>query len=556
MGERIRRPAPASGQASADSGHSARAGRASEVLEAVVARWPSFPALSFGLWTAWVFVAFSGSTWLSPDVEENAANLSTHFACTMSAMAVALIACALASRRRPGAPVGTRAVVAAGVAASASCLAVILIGPHYLGSIVQMDPVFWVCSSIAGAGMGVVALRCGVIFGTLPVRDMLVSLGESMLLASFAFFLMHGCSSWAPVEGGPSTAGILFYVLLPLLAALLACVSPELVGDGAGRLRESGVRGRAGVTYEGDARRLPGSYWRLVALALIVSLVVTSVRGTAVNHHALAFSIQGNCLLYAFVALLALAIILVGVCARPGAMRLGRVVTFVVVAASSIIVVALPIAGIAGMWSVAAYAAGIVFEMVLWAMLSIVVKQKRISPVIVFGYGFGSFACGSAVGWAVSTWLVPRVAGADGSPTLFVVGAAVMIVAALALFSESDFEQLFLPSSNSEPSLPDMFDAEERAARYLSGDQGRRAGKFQTAIARRAERGVLSARETEVFRLLAMGYGSDRIASELGLSVNTVRVHTHNVYVKLDVHSRSELMEMVDADVARLEVAC
>ena len=47
-----------------------------------------------------------------------------------------------------------------------------------------------------------------------------------------------------------------------------------------------------------------------------------------------------------------------------------------------------------------------------------------------------------------------------------------------------------------------------------------------------------------------MGYGSDRIAQVMGVKVNTVRTYTHNVYVKLDVHSREELMVLVDAEVA------
>jgi DNA-binding CsgD family transcriptional regulator len=48
-----------------------------------------------------------------------------------------------------------------------------------------------------------------------------------------------------------------------------------------------------------------------------------------------------------------------------------------------------------------------------------------------------------------------------------------------------------------------------------------------------------------------MGYGSDRVAETMSVKVNTARAHTHNVYVKLDVHSREELMRLVDEAVAR-----
>lgn len=61
----------------------------------------------------------------------------------------------------------------------------------------------------------------------------------------------------------------------------------------------------------------------------------------------------------------------------------------------------------------------------------------------------------------------------------------------------------------------------------------------------------LSEREAEVFRYLAMGYGNERIAQGLGVKAATARTHTHNVYAKLDVHTREALMRFVDDAVRR-----
>lgn len=71
-------------------------------------------------------------------------------------------------------------------------------------------------------------------------------------------------------------------------------------------------------------------------------------------------------------------------------------------------------------------------------------------------------------------------------------------------------------------------------------------GKFQTTIVAVAAQYGLSEREKDVLRLLAMGYSSAATAKDLGISWNTVRTHTRNVYAKLDVHSKQDLIDLVD----------
>jgi LuxR family maltose regulon positive regulatory protein len=51
---------------------------------------------------------------------------------------------------------------------------------------------------------------------------------------------------------------------------------------------------------------------------------------------------------------------------------------------------------------------------------------------------------------------------------------------------------------------------------------------------------TLSKRELEVLQLIAEGLTNPEIASRLYLSLNTVKVHTRNIYGKLDAHSRTQ----------------
>lgn len=56
----------------------------------------------------------------------------------------------------------------------------------------------------------------------------------------------------------------------------------------------------------------------------------------------------------------------------------------------------------------------------------------------------------------------------------------------------------------------------------------------------------LSRRECDVFELLAKGTSTRRIQEELDISVNTVSFHVRNIYSKLDVHSKQQLVDLVD----------
>lgn len=53
----------------------------------------------------------------------------------------------------------------------------------------------------------------------------------------------------------------------------------------------------------------------------------------------------------------------------------------------------------------------------------------------------------------------------------------------------------------------------------------------------------LTERETEILRLLYCGLGNQVIADALCVSVNTVRKHLHNLFAKLEVHTRARAIQ-------------
>jgi DNA-binding NarL/FixJ family response regulator len=68
-------------------------------------------------------------------------------------------------------------------------------------------------------------------------------------------------------------------------------------------------------------------------------------------------------------------------------------------------------------------------------------------------------------------------------------------------------------------------------------------GYVSRAASKRGEtKGGLSARESEVVRLIAWGYSNKEIAGRLDLSVKTIEAHKSNAMRKLDIGSRIDIV--------------
>jgi DNA-binding NarL/FixJ family response regulator len=71
-----------------------------------------------------------------------------------------------------------------------------------------------------------------------------------------------------------------------------------------------------------------------------------------------------------------------------------------------------------------------------------------------------------------------------------------------------------------------------------------RASAHSPATATGGALAPLSAREREVFQLLALGKANKEVAAMLGLSIGTVKKHRENLQRKLDCHSAAELARL------------
>lgn len=503
----------------------------------LVRAWPALPSMAWGAWLAAVYIASSGTAWLS-DTEMNGENLSSLFiAANLVAGAVMLAATFAVPTVRVRLERPT-AMLAAGLLSTMGALLVILIGPYYLTPFLPYDLVrllFLAGGVLFGGGLGAIALRCGQLYGTLPPRQVIVYAAFSQLVVAASFFIVVGAPSWAPVPGGPSLAGIAAFVGLPMVAGGLALLS---------RLSEARP---VPEDYETSRGALPKSFWKLLAVVFVFSCIVSTVYGSAVAVSPIGTTLDGSRLVMLLRMLLALGLAAVAVGTVGDKLNFGKTYSVVMVA-SVALVACLPLVTV--LQTVLAQIvslASVVFELFLWCTLAFIVYQRRISPVIVFGYGYGAYLLGSGVGWLFGVRALDSLFAAIGGPFAYMIMAIIVLACAFIIFSEREFDRLFAPEEEGAPSLDELLKRELATESAEGGADGPvRKGRFAAAIGELADAHQLSPRETDVLRCLAMGYNSSTTASKLSISWNTVRTHTRNIYGKLGVHSHQELIRLVD----------
>ncbi len=522
--------------------------RESRFAEDLVRACPSLPYLGLGAWLAWAYLVYSGSMWLS-DVEVNGSNIATFYIVSTMAYALVSLGVALCTKRVRAFFDRESVILGGGVLTAFGWALTIVAGPYYLAGrdpyVFGVSSVFLLGIVLTGIGTTALGLRSGSLYGGIPPRMAIKRTALSYLVLAFVYFAFLQCPRWAPVAGGPSLAGILAMVTLPVLAAvLLALPARPSCPDG-----QDAAEDVKPFFFE-QRRRIPSTVWKLFIAVFVFSFVENSVRSHVVYFSQVETTLFANGIIMLLRTAMAVAFALFAIWRSSDRIDFGRIYSFVMVAAVAVVAF-VPLFGAADWgWSIVVSFVSVVFEFVLWCILSFLVFQKRVSPVFAFGFGYGGFMLGSAIGWIVGIWCIPLVSDPAARLGIYLVMATIDLLCVFVLFSEKDFDRLFEPLEG-EDSLQSLFDNEKASLEVEEegSQQSEKKGRFSQAIEGLVEEFRLTPREADVLRQLAMGYGADAAAEHIGVSWNTVRTHTRNIYVKLDVHSRQELMDLVDARV-------
>ena len=171
-----------------------------------------------------------------------------------------------------------------------------------------------------------------------------------------------------------------------------------------------------------------------------------------------------------------------------------------------------------------------VAAIILWCMLAGMSRDTELPSALLFSIAFACINAALLAGTLVGFLYADTLKQSDiVLTTVALVAAYLLFMAALFLFKDKS-----LKSIGSEAELPGLPDLRPEAP--VPQRCERIAGAHQ-----------FTPREREIFLLLAQGFTIPAISEKLFVSENTVKSHVKSIYQKMGIHTRSELIELVNA---------
>lgn len=434
---------------------------------------------------------------------------------------------------------GAALALGAGALASAGTLLLVLAPPLGLPG--------WLCyAAVAGMGAGsaVVMLCWGALMGVLPSR-------ASCMAAAAAFFL--SCLLQLALSALPPASVAACNVCAAAASAALWALAARGLAWPAWAFRRAPAPGRGGADVPWKAFAL--FFFCSLAGSLIERVATLLYPGISEGVGAVAGAVASLVLLLAVVW----AVVLKG---RDFASVWPA---FMIALLASLMLV--PAAGLVPEeWALALVVAEKrCLVVLLWVLLASTAFRGELPVVATFGLGYvGLQSLPNLLGQVAGVGVAGAVAALpSGTAALCAAMAFVIVVAlVLTLFDRSILTEGFRGA-------PAGRAAQGRAAEGGVVTAGGSAGLAGAAVSSSSpalpggaggaydlpgavealgRRFDLSARERQVVLLLARGHTFPRISDELGVTMNTIRSHARSIYRKLDVHTRQELVDLVESE--------
>jgi DNA-binding CsgD family transcriptional regulator len=176
------------------------------------------------------------------------------------------------------------------------------------------------------------------------------------------------------------------------------------------------------------------------------------------------------------------------------------------------------------------------FEIMNWVTLCDITYRFNLPPFRVFGFGRAAVSGGVLVGALIAQWLNQNLEFTFQIVTaLSFAMVFVMIVTYTFTLTERDVARI----------------TRQRARMPQPGNGFNEGPSLDDRLAMLAEEHGIGERGLEILQLLARGRSGTRIEQELYISRGTVNTHMRRLYQKLGVHTRQELLDMIDATDAK-----
>ncbi len=188
------------------------------------------------------------------------------------------------------------------------------------------------------------------------------------------------------------------------------------------------------------------------------------------------------------------------------------------------------------------------FNVLIWMLLAEISYTYRLSSTEVFGIGWAMVTLGVLLG-SIAGIVVDQFAPFTPQFLSLIALVATMAVLLSCLFvlRESDLIDLTEePEDDSANAAEEAAEGSAAAAADAPSTEEPHRPRFHDRCLEVAAAFELSPKETEVMTLFAKGRSAARIQEELFISKGTVSTHLRHIYQKMDVHSKQELLDVIE----------
>ena len=544
-------------------------------------QFPGLPFLGFGCYYAWIWLCYSSAMLVPASAPTNGSMTFAMYLYSTSALVVMFVLATVFERTFTRITENKLATLAFAVLASVATLVVRLRVESGAS-----DSFFIIGCVLTGVGTSVVALRLGSVYARVSSRRAVMHIALSFVLACMLYFT---------VVGSPRGLDVLLMAALPTLAVLLTLTLDE-TPEGVF------VRRPAREAVENLPR---GFFPRLVIGIGVLSVIAGMTHGSTALASGADLGASGRATV---IGMGMICLVIYIIAASTGENFDFSRLYYPIILTLLVGLVVIPLLG-DGMDRIGRTLIGIgyaLFIMMIWCLLANVSYVTGRSAVRVFGVGRGASALGTTVGWFCDLLLTQRgftTFGEATSPAVTVAVSLALLVVSLIVFNDrtvnlvlrmrtkpgSEPAQAFRSSTGVEEAggAPATRDAQTAAASTdthaingagrdtegtgdaaghgaaydpdgregIGAEEGRdraeERDRHQGLWTRKCNAIVdeyhLSERESDVLFLLSKGRTISYIAEELHISFNTAKSHIRHVYVKTGVHTRQELLDMIES---------
>ncbi len=472
---------------------------------------PTRIAQIFGLcfYWAWVYLSFNSTSSINLSIGSNLTPLWVHLASMIVGVVTYALIIGLSSKSAALFETRRELLVAGIVLAlGTACYALPLGFP---------EPVKIIGAALTGVASCWIVIYWGTIYSELSARDIVVFTAASFVCANIIYFLSL----------------LLPYSLVGALTVLMALFSALLIPkdkDLQKRFKDSVAKNENLQAAATGRQLVPLSSlpWR-VSIGLFVVMCVYG--GVRVFVGVSDSSVSDGLLLTALLTFAVAAFFIVwGIFFKGNDITLGTVYKMSLpLLATALLLVALFGQEYVVLTGSIATACDITIEILSWILLADIARTTRVPAFLVFAIGRmavqGGMFCGQLAGWVFVGQVVPF-----SIISIF----ALMMVMGFA-FQNQDTLMVFEAPTPSE---------RENVERMIGAPMESQLDAIATAH-------ELTDRESEVFVLWATGHGSKYIQESLSISASTVKTHVRHIYEKCDVHSRAEIIALLEKNVSK-----